>query len=92
MSVKMAQGYSLFGDLSYRDDGIEYAVTNTDIMILSMFWVLFSLLLALFIYTLFFKKIEHKPVVHKEIIHGRVVTIQQDEENNKKDDTKKDHE
>ena len=82
MSVSLSQGWTLFGETSAPSDEMEIeGPTSWDLTILSLFWILTALILALFVYRLFFRKIEKKKVVHKVIVHGQtVVSKEKDEE------------
>lgn len=84
MSVKMAQGMSLFGDSSYNGSEVEMQVTSTDLGILSLFWILSILLGALFVYTFFFKKMEQKTMTRKEVVGGKIVVVEEKKEEEKK--------
>ncbi len=82
MSISVSKGWTLFGEASAPSDEMEIeGPTSWDLMILSLFWILTALILALFVYRLFFRKIEKKKVVHKVIVHGQtVVSKEKDEE------------
>ncbi len=74
MSVSLSQGWTLFGQASASGEETEVVgPTSWDVTILSLFWILDVLLLALFVYRLFFRKIEKKEVVRKVIVHGQTV-------------------
>ncbi len=81
-SVKMASGYTLFGDSSQYSNSImeQKGPTGADISVLILFWVLTVLVLAIDIYVTFFKKIETKKVIRKEIVDGKAVIIQEEKE------------
>ncbi len=81
-SVKMASGYTLFGDSSQYSNSImeQKGPTGADISVLILFWVLTVLVLAIDIYVTFFKKIETKKVIRKEIVDGKAVIIQEENE------------
>ncbi len=81
-SVKMASGYTLFGDSSQYSNSImeQKGPTGADISVLILFWVLTVLVLATDIYVTFFKKIENKKVIRKEIVDGKAVIIQEEKE------------
>ncbi len=81
-SVKMASGYTLFGDSSQYSNSImeQKGPTGADISVLILFWVLTILVLAIDIYVTFFKKIETKKVIRKEIVDGKAVIIQEENE------------
>ncbi len=84
-SVKMASGYTLFGDSSQYSNSImeQKGPTGADISVLVLFWVLTVLVLATDIYVTFFKKIETKKVIRKEIVDGKAVIIQEEKEDEK---------
>ncbi len=84
-SVKMASGYTLFGDSSQYSNSImeQKGPTGADISVLILFWVLTILVLAIDIYVTFFKKIENKKVIRKEIVDGKAVIIQEEKEDEK---------
>lgn len=89
MSVKISQGMSLFGDQSYQGSEVEYAVTSTDLTILSLFWILSILLAALFVFTFFFKKIDDRVVTRKEVVDGKIVVVDMEETKEKENDESK---
>ncbi len=84
-SLKMASGYTLFGDSSQYSNSImeQKGPTSADISVLILFWVLTVLVLAIDIYVTFFKKIETKKVIRKEIVDGKAVIIQEENEDEK---------
>ncbi len=84
-SLKMASGYTLFGDSSQYSNSImeQKGPTGADISVLILFWVLTILVLAIDIYVTFFKKIETKKVIRKEIVDGKAVIIQEENEDEK---------
>lgn len=80
MSVKLAQGITLFGDSSvYDNTAIERdGPTGADISVLVLYWVLSVAMIALFVYFTFFKKVgEEKKVTQKRIEDGRTVIIKE---------------
>lgn len=79
-SVVIAQGKSLFGSSSNLEGNVELSTTNTDLVVLSLFWILTILLLALFVYVSFFKKSDETKPVRKEIVDGRTVVVKEKEE------------
>jgi hypothetical protein len=82
MSVKLAQGITLFGDSSvYDNTAIERdGPTGADISVLVLYWVLSVAMIALFVYFTFFKKVgEEKKVTQKRIEDGRTVIIKEKE-------------
>lgn len=82
MSVKLAQGITLFGDSSvYDNTAIEKdGPTGADISVLVLYWVLSVAMIALFVYFTFFKKVgEEKKVTQKRIEDGRTVIIKEKE-------------
>lgn len=83
-SVKIAQGYTLFGDSSKRAEEVELKTTSSDIYVLVLYWILTLLVLALFIYTAFFKKIDDKKPVKKDIYKGKTILV--DERKEEKND------
>lgn len=86
MSVKLAQGYTLFGDSSvYDNTKVETSgPTSADISVLVLYWVLTVALLALFVYFVFFRNVEevNKPT-NKKIVDGQTVVIKEKENENK---------
>jgi hypothetical protein len=82
MSVKLAQGITLFGDSSvYDNTAIERdGPTGADISVLVLYWVLSVAMIALFVYFTLFKKVgEEKKVTQKRIEDGRTVIIKEKE-------------
>lgn len=79
-TVKIAQGLTLFGDSTNSSGAVETSVTSTDYIVLSLYWVLTVLVLALLVYTLFFKKINDEKPTRKEIVNGKTVIIKDSEE------------
>ena len=79
-SVVIAQGKTLFGSSSNLEGNVELSTTNTDLVVLSLFWILTILLLALFVYVSFFKKSDETKPVRKEIVDGRTVVVKEKEE------------
>ena len=79
-SVVIAQGKTLFGSSSNLEGNVELSTTNTDLVVLSLFWILTILLLALFVYVFFFKKRDETKPVRKEIVDGRTVVVKEKEE------------
>lgn len=80
MSVKLAQGITLFGDSSvYDNTAIERdGPTGADISVLVLYWILSVAMIALFVYFTFFKKVgEEKKVTQKRIEDGRTVIIKE---------------
>lgn len=75
-SVKRSQGFTLFGD-SNRQDNVRETLgpTKSDLLVLSLFWIFTILLLALFVYTLFFKKIGESHLNEKDIVDGKTVVL-----------------
>ncbi|MFA6829975.1 MAG: hypothetical protein WCR67_04660 [Bacilli bacterium] len=86
-SVKLSQGYTLFGNSDAFAGNVVESVgpTSADIMVTTLFWILSVILLAYDVFFFFFRKIEKKTVVHKEIINGRTIVI---EEKNTEDENK----
>lgn len=84
-SVKMSQGFTLFGDAnSFDASKIETSgPTAADISVLITHWVLTGLLLALDIYFIFFKKPEEKKYVKKEIVDGKTVVVKEEKHDHK---------
>lgn len=81
-SVKMANGYTLFGDSNSFSNVMETkGPTSADIMVLILFWVLTVILSAIFVFLFFFKKPTEKKVVKKEIIDGKTVIVKDEKEN-----------
>lgn len=81
-SVKLSQGYTLFGDSSqYKNTLEKVGPTSADISVLILFWILTAILLIVFVYVGFIRKIEHPKVVKKEIINGKTVIIKEEKEN-----------
>lgn len=86
MSVSIGNGYTLFGDTSYTGQETEIqGPTGSDITVLSLFWVLTALLLALFVYRLvlgirhLLKEEEEKvKIVRKTIVNGRTVVVKEE--------------
>lgn len=86
MSVSIGNGYTLFGDTSYTGQEAEIqGPTGSDITVLSLFWVLTALLLALFVYRLvlgirhLLKEEEEKvKIVRKTIVNGRTVVVKEE--------------
>lgn len=91
-SVKLSQGFTLFGDSSkYTNSEVETSgPTSADIWVLVFYWVLSLLLLALWIYYVFFRKLEDKKPVRKTIENGRTVVITEEETKNNPKSKKKD--
>ena len=80
MSVKLAQGITLFGDSSVYDNTVveRDGPTGADISVLVLYWVLSVAMIALFVYFTFFKKVgEEKKVTQKRIEDGRTVIIKE---------------
>lgn len=83
-SVKMGQGYTLFGDSGSFSDAMETkGPTQADITVLILFWCLTAILTAIFVFLVFFKKKEDKKIVKKEIINGRTVVVKDKEDEDK---------
>ncbi len=80
MTVSVANGYTLFGDSSYYDSSEAeiYGPTSSDILVITIFWVLTALCLAILIYLFFFKKQEKKEVVLKEIVEGKTIIVKEE--------------
>jgi len=78
-SVKMSEGFTLFGDTSKAPSGVETSgPTQADLLLLSVFWILSVLVLAYLVYVLLIQKREPaKEVVHKEVINGKVVEMKE---------------
>lgn len=84
MSIKMASGLTLFGDSNNADNKLEVkGPTQADLYILSTFWIVTILLMALFIYYMFFKKVRTRDNnIEDEKVNKEIETI------NKKEDIK----
>lgn len=86
MSVSIGNGYTLFGDTSYTGQEAEIqGPTGSDITVLSLFWVLTVLLLALFVYRLVLgirhlltEEEEKVKIVRKTIVNGRTVVVKEE--------------
>lgn len=79
MSISLSQGFTLFGDPSNTTGKVETdGPTSSDITVLSLFWVLTVLILAIFVYRLFFRKIEKTNVVRKEIVNGKTIIVKEE--------------
>ena len=87
-SVKLSQGFTLFGDSSsYSNNTVETkGPTEADIYVLVLYWVLTAAMIALWVYYVFFKKIDHSPKPKKTIEDGRTILLQ--EKDDKKDESK----
>ena len=86
MSVKISQGYTLFGDSNNHSNEVETVTTSSDYLVLSLYWVLTALVLGLFVYHLFFKKpSDEKNVVRKSIVDGKTVVVKENDIETKKD-------
>ncbi len=83
MSVSVAQGKTLFGDSNNHENVMETVVSTSDYIVLSLFWVLTGLVIALLVYYLFFRKAEEKKVVKKEIVSGKTVIVKEDDDESK---------
>ncbi|MFA6861341.1 MAG: hypothetical protein WCR56_03060 [Bacilli bacterium] len=84
MSVKLSQGYTLFGDSNSLANDLETTgPTQADIMVISLLWILTVLDLGLLVFYVFFRKEETSSVVKKEIVNGRTVIIKDDSEEDK---------
>ena len=84
MSVKIAQGVTLFGDSSNMQGGVETAVSSSDYAVLILFWILSAIMVALLVYYFFFKHSDGKKPVRKEIIDGKTVIIKEKEDESTK--------
>ena len=79
MSISLSQGFTLFGDPSNTTGKVETdGPTSSDITVLSLFWILTVLILAIFVYRLFFRKIEKTNVVRKEIVNGKTIIVKEE--------------
>ena len=84
-SVKRGSGFTLFGDPNRQDNVREIkGPTSGDLAVLSVFWVFTVLLLALFVYTFFFKKRERLHLNEKDIVDGRTVVLKEKDDNDHK--------
>ncbi len=81
MTVSAANGYTLFGDSSYYDSSEAeiYGPTSSDILVITVFWILTALCIATFVFLFFFKKKEKKEVVLKEIVDGKTVIVKEEQ-------------
>ena len=84
-SVKRGQGFTLFGDSNRQDNVLEVkGPTSSDLLVLSLFWILTILVLLLFVYTFFFKKKEEIKRNSKDIVDGKTVVLKEKKENDRK--------
>lgn len=81
LTIKMSQGFTLFGDSNAYDNTLEtVGPTSSDIAVLVLYWVLTGIVFFIDIYLIFFKKIEDKQIVKKDIIDGKTVIVKEDED------------
>lgn len=81
MSVSISQGLTLFGDANKQNNELETkGPTSSDKNILTLFWIITSIVVIFTIYYIFFYKIDRTKPKQKEIIDGVVEEIE--EENN----------
>ena len=80
-SVKLGQGYTLFGDSSvYTNNNVEVkGPTQADIVVLILYWVLTIAVLILDVYFVFFKKNDTDKVAGKEIDDGKTIVVKEEE-------------
>ncbi len=94
MSVKISQGFTLFGDTannvssstSSAGSSIGYETsgpTSADTAVISLFWILSVLVLALLVYYVFFRKEDDSKPIRKEIVDGKTVIMKDDEDETK---------
>lgn len=83
-SVKLSQGYTLFGDSGNYNGALETeGPTSSDILVLSFYWLTTALLLALDVFLAFFKKLKGNEVIQKDIVDGKTIEIREEENDSK---------
>lgn len=86
MSVSLSKGLTLFGETgSSAGSGEEIvAPTSADITVLTLFWILTVLILALFLYRLFVHKPRKTAIVRKEIVNGKTIIVKEEKEDDER--------
>lgn len=85
-SIKISEGYTLFGDSSnYAGKYETGGPYQADYHVLILYWVLSALLLLLDIYYIFIKKPKKENLVKKTIVDGKTVIYTEDDKENGKD-------
>ncbi len=79
MSISLAKGLTLFGDSSNTSNSVEIeGPTTSDVIIITLMWVLTVLLLLIWAYMLFFKKPSGKLEVTKEVVNNKIVEMEEE--------------
>ncbi len=85
MSVSLGKGLTLFGERATSAGSSDEVTgpTSADITVLTLFWILTVLILALFVYRLFVYTPKKTTVVRKEIVNGKTIIVKEDKEDDK---------
>ena len=83
MSVSLSKGLTLFGDANIQsNEREEVGPTSSDRNVITLFWIITSLVIAFTIYYIFFYKIDRTKPTPKDVIDGVVEEIKEDNNNN----------
>lgn len=81
MSISLSKGLTLFGDEKNHTNKMEIeGPTSSDIRVLTIFWILTTLVLAFLIFHAFFYKLPEKEVKQKEIVDKKISFVEEEQE------------